>query len=149
MTTSTVRARVSGAATLTLDLRVIDCPTCGVVFALTEGYAERRQSDGRSFWCPNGHAGINYGKSTAERLRDDLERAQRTANREGQWRIQAEREAEAARRSTIAYKGHLTRIRRKIAAGVCPCCRRSFSNVQRHIAGRHPEFVAKANEATA
>lgn len=32
-------------------------------------------------------------------------------------------------------------------AGVCPCCSRSFENLQRHIASQHPTFGAETPEA--
>jgi hypothetical protein len=35
-----------------------------------------------------------------------------------------------------------TRIRNRIAAGVCPCCTRTFKNVARHIKDKHPTYVA-------
>lgn len=57
-------------------------------------------------------------------------------------------EFEAARRNDHtsfycprrAQKGQNTRLKNRIAAGVCPCCNRSFQNVARHMAGQHPDF---------
>lgn len=72
-------------------------------------------------------------QSELERTRKQLERAE---TRERAARDQAE----AAERSAIAYKGHATRLRKRAAAGVCPCCTRSFQNLQRHMASQHPTF---------
>lgn len=141
------RTRVNARTNVgTLTLTVTDCSACGVVFGIPDDYDERRRKDGRTFYCPNGHECV-YLETEADRLRKKLEQtsrrlewAQNTANANGA------RALDSAR-SAAAYKGHLTRIRRAIAAGVCPCCRRHFDNVERHIKGQHPEFVAKANEA--
>jgi hypothetical protein len=130
----------------TLTLYVTTCATCGVIFALEDTYDECRRKDGRGFYCPNGHS-LSYKTTETDRLRKELDNTKRrleSAQREANW--QGQRALENAR-SAAAYKGHLTRIRRRIAAGVCPCCRRTFSNVERHIQGQHPEFVAKATEA--
>jgi len=141
------RTRVSARTNVgTVELYVTDCPDCGVIFAVLDDYDGRRRADTRGFYCPNGHV-MSYRKSEADRLREQLasmERrlgwAQETANDNGARALLNARQA-------AAYKGHLTRIRRAIASGLCPCCRRHFDNVERHIKGQHPEFVAKANEA--
>ena len=46
------------------------------------------------------------------------------------------------RRSLIAYKGHLTRARNKIAAGNCPApgCGQHFANVREHMKFKHPDY---------
>lgn len=30
---------------------------------------------------------------------------------------------------------------RRIAAGVCPCCRRSFTDLARHMSSQHPDYA--------
>jgi hypothetical protein len=34
----------------------------------------------------------------------------------------------------------MTRIKKRVAAGVCPCCNRSFKDLARHMAGQHPDY---------
>lgn len=49
------------------------------------------------------------------------------------------------RRSAAALRGHITRLKNRIVAGVCPvpgCKRSGFSNVMRHVASKHPEWHA-------
>ena len=48
--------------------------------------------------------------------------------------------ARAAERSNRALRGHLTRQRKRAAAGMCPCCRRTFENVARHMESQHPGY---------
>ncbi|WP_032375983.1 hypothetical protein [Rhodococcoides fascians] len=119
------------------DRLVIEvCCACGINFAMGETYQRRRMEDHRSFYCPSGHAQSYRGKSEAEKLRERNERlAQQLASREEDLR------AERVRHSST--KGQLTKSKKRAAAGVCPCCNRTFQNVSRHVAGQHPEFVAE------
>ena len=50
---------------------------------------------------------------------------------------------EAAERSLAAQRGVTTKLRKQIAAGVCPCCHRSFQNLRRHMDGQHPDFAVR------
>lgn len=132
------------------SLEFIDCASCGIVFGAPEEFLDRRRKDGRSFYCPNGHT-LSWHETEADRERKARERAERRADnleRNVQW----ERErAENARRSAIAYKGHLTRIRRRIANGVCPvpgCKRSGFTRVLAHIASQHPDWLHDHPEIT-
>ncbi|HEX9950777.1 MAG TPA: hypothetical protein VGB53_03340 [Rubricoccaceae bacterium] len=44
-------------------------------------------------------------------------------------------EAERQKRRAAAQKGAHTRTKKRIAAGVCPCCNRTFQDLARHMAG--------------
>lgn len=142
-----------GAQALNLETQwaVIDCCRCGCLFAVPSSVHRRWRKDSRQFfYCPNGHQ-QHYTEGEIQRLeklRQNAEHRTRMAEKREQWAREDARRAEYQRR---AVKGHLTRIRRRIAHGVCPCCQRSFANVQRHMASQHPEFVEelKAKEAEA
>lgn len=131
---------------LTLQFRPQTCchQGCGIVFALTVDHDDTLRRTRESFFCPKGHSQSYMGESHADKIAR-LER-ERDAWRERKY--QADREGEArtfaVERRRRATAGHLTRIKRRVAAGVCPCCNRSFSNLARHVAGQHPEFVAAA-----
>ena len=47
----------------------------------------------------------------------------------------------AAERSAAAYKGHLTRVKRRVGNGVCPCCNRTFKNLADHMTTKHPDYA--------
>lgn len=85
-------------------------------------------------YCPLGHSWIFSGKSEVEKVKERLEREQsRTAA------LTAEKDQlEASRR---ALKGQVTKIKKRIGKGVCPCCNRHFVNVERHMATQHPEVA--------
>lgn len=124
----------------TLD--VTDCAVCGMLFGLPNAYHARRRADGAPFFCPSGHSNV-YRETETHRLNKALvaeraakERAEARAAGEARLREQAERRASAAR-------GVITRVKNRVGRGVCPCCRRSFENLQRHMAGQHPSWAGE------
>lgn len=144
MSTATT-ARVTGTAATTMTLIVLDCPNCGVIFAITTDYEQRRRNDKQKLYCPNGHPMI-YHESEADRLREDKQRLEQSLRME---RDNAEfwRERDKASQASLrATKAAHTRTKNRIAKGVCPCCKRHFTNVERHIAGQHPEYVEEARD---
>lgn len=133
----------------TLELVTEECCSCGITFAMPAEFQQQcinkpGINTGKGFYCPNGHKQWYTGKSDAQRLRDakrELERA-RTAARS--WQDQAE----AAERSRRAQKAVATRIKRRVANGVCPSCTRTFQNLAAHMSDQHPDQVKDANEAS-
>lgn len=126
------RISVTTPALKTISLYAFDCPKCGVIFAVTNDFDDRRRKDGRSIYCPSGHT-MSYtpGKSDADKLRDAQARE-----------VAMQDQLDAAVREAEAQRVELARIRQRIANGVCPCCNRSFDNVRRHMASQHPDYAA-------
>ena len=124
----------------------VECCTCGVMFGVPQDLDRANHADSdRWFFCPNGHR-QHYTKTTEQILREKLEREER-------WRKGAETsarasrdQAQAAERRASAYKGQATRLRKRAAAGVCPCCTRTFQNVARHMERQHPEFPGSEDD---
>lgn len=134
---TTVAAETGWTYATRSDMFVQTCCNCGLLFAVPNDYDDRRRNDHRTFYCPNGHGQSYRGRSEVEKERDRLKRELGWAQSSAQsWKDQAET-AEHRRR---AEKGAKTKLQKRIAAGVCPCCRRSFQNLQRHIAGQHPDY---------
>lgn len=133
-----------------VDMFVMTCASCGVIFGITTEYEAARRKDTRSFHCPNGHT-LSWKQSEADRLARDL--AQAVRDRDAAWTAHdaARDQLKASERSLAATKGHVTRLRNRIAAGVCPVqtCQRSFQNVKAHIANKHPEWAHEHEEALA
>lgn len=141
---------------MTTDMRCIEvtastvlvtetCCNCGVLFAMPDDLRDKllgnRGPGGRHFWCPNGHEQWYLGKSEAQLQR---ERADGLARRLEGLHTQLTHEADqrqAAERSARALKAVNTRTRRRIADGVCPCCRRSFTDLARHMSSQHPNYA--------
>lgn len=145
-----VRVRVNGAfqSFEFITFTVNDCPTCGVVYALTKEYEARRLEDGRSWHCPNGHSML-FRKPESQKQRERAESLAKQLERANIGRQAARDQADAAERSARAYKGHMTRLRNRVANGVCPVagCHRNFANVKAHVIGQHPEWASGHPEA--
>lgn len=124
-----------------IEIHWQDCPECGIPFGVRKTFEDARRSDKRSFFCPNGHS-LSYTESEADRLRKALETQKQQNARLADEAREANQRAEDARRATAAQKGVVTRLKNRAAAGVCPCCNRTFVNLQRHMAGKHPGFTA-------
>ena len=108
------------------------CWKCGISFAAPANYVKSRREDKGEFFCPNGHRAV-YGKSVADELRAELEEEKRKR----EW---AERGRDTARRAEAIAGGKLKALKERVKNGVCPCCKRSFENLARHMKTKHPEF---------
>ncbi|WP_110727427.1 hypothetical protein [Mycolicibacterium porcinum] len=114
---------------------------CGVAFAVEDGFDDRRRADHRNFYCPNGHSLSYKGKTELQKAQERAERLQRQVEaREADIRFEQRRLANE-RRAHAATKGQLTKTKKRVANGVCPCCNRHFVNVERHMTNQHPEYV--------
>jgi len=102
------------------------------------------------FYCTYGHRQhFTQGDSEATKLRRERDRLkQREAYLED--RIKAANEqAEKERRRANGYKGHATRISKRVKAGVCPCCNRHFAALEAHMKTKHPHFTPEAPDPPA
>lgn len=122
----------------------ITCYRCKVVFGLNdEFYRVAKQAGERMSWhCPNGHSQVfKEGPTEAELLRKERDTLkQQMAYKDDRLRAEVA-QREAAQNSARAYKGVATRVKNRVGKGVCPCCNRTFANLQRHMAGQHPTFA--------
>lgn len=129
----------------TVKMVTEECCNCGTLFAVTEQFQrECLDNHGKWFYCPNGHRQHYTGKTDEQKAKEraaELER--RLASRDEDLRA-ARMQRDEERRRHAATKGQLTKTKRRIAHGVCPCCGRTFANVARHMAGRHPDYVEAA-----
>jgi hypothetical protein len=104
-----------------------------VVHGLSEDYTERRRQDHKSFYCPNGHSLSYSQESREEKLKRQLDQTARSLS----W---TQSRLETTKRQKAAAKGQLTKTKRRIANGVCPCCNRTFADLAAHMHGQHPEY---------
>lgn len=141
-----MRVSQDAAARITLALNAYDCAECGVVFAVTAEFDQRRRASGNAFYCPNGHT-LVYSGRTLPTVEVELKEA-KARQRQAELTAQFEREqAESALRSLAATKGVVTRLKRRAANGTCPCCHRTFAQLARHMQAKHPAFVAEQRES--
>lgn len=120
-----------------VQLSTITCGSCGVTFAIPSSlYRELLDHHDRSFWCPNGHQRHFVGQTETDRLQAELDRVKARARH-------VEDQRDAADRSNRALRGVITRQKRRAAAGVCPCCHRSFQALADHMATQHPDYATQ------
>lgn len=117
----------------------VTCYSCALLFAVPVEWQAARLRDGVDFWCPNGHRQA-YTETEADRLRKELATATRRAERAEGRAIHYRDQADAEERSHRATRGHLTRLKTRVANGVCPCCHRTFVNLARHMGTKHPNY---------
>lgn len=107
-------------------------------------YSAAKKSPSISFYCAYGHRQhFPKGESEADKLRRERDLYKQRVE---QWKDEADdlrRQKESAERQAAARKGQITRLKNRAAAGVCPCCTRSFENLRRHMASKHPTFKAE------
>ncbi len=129
-------------------LTITRCGVCEIPHAIPSEMYDDRLANGGDWYCPNGHE-LHFVETTAQRLEREVATAKQQVRAARASRDAAWDQAGAAERSARAYRGHATRLRNRIANGVCPVagCRRHFDNVQDHIAGQHPEWAAEHPEA--
>jgi hypothetical protein len=114
---------------MTIGFTKMNCGVCGIDFFVPDiFYQERRQSNAGLPWhCPNGHS-RQFRESDLDVARRERDRALQDQARLADELTGKERE--------------LRRIKKRISNGVCPCCKRHFSNMERHIKTQHPELLA-------
>lgn len=122
------------ATKLTAPYVTVTCCVCDTDFQVPDELYRVRRSDHLNFWCPLGHP-LSYprGLSETQRLRNELDAERARAEF---WRVEEERRS----RELSAAKGQVTRLKNRAKAGVCPCCNRSFVQLARHMAVKHPDF---------
>jgi HAMP domain-containing protein len=125
---------------ITTDLTILDCSVCGSLFGLTADLEGRRRKDGANFYCPNGHS-QRFTKSELERAQAETERLKRELHTTRATLTLVEQ----TRDEVITLNGKLSKqqraLRQRLKAGVCPCCHRTFQQLARHMAGKHPGFT--------
>ena len=130
------------------DLVTMVCPECGVLYAIPERLRADAEKHGgfKHMWCcPNGHE-LGYGENVEEKLRRQLESERDYAARLAAQRDQAQAAAKTQKGRATRFKNERDRERNRVAHGVCPCCNRTFQNLERHMASQHPEFPPPERE---
>lgn len=110
-------------------LETIVCVTCGIEYAFPTTLHNRHRETHENHYCPNGHQQHYAAETEAEKLRRELEQQKRRT----EW-------AETENKKTLAK---LKKTETRIAHGICPCCNRTFANLQRHMKTKHREFIAE------
>lgn len=136
--------------TIFVSIRHLECAHCGVIYGLTNEFINEklrsRGTESQYFYCPNGHKRYFGGESDsqkAERLekeKQELEIRLNNDKRELEQRLAREKEDNKMFLSEIdKQRTKRLKLEKRIKNGVCPHCTRSFQNLKRHIACKHPQ----------
>jgi hypothetical protein len=133
-----------------VTIEAVNCCACGTPFGIEATLNKNLLASKGEFYCPNGHPQHYTGESLATkaaRLEKELEAARQD---EQWWKQRANKNAadlKVTKSQLRGTKAALTRTKKRVANGVCPCCNRSFTNLQRHMSTKHPEYVAEAKDS--
>jgi hypothetical protein len=131
---------MSTTQTFVGTLQVLECCRCSVPFGITAYYMAERREDHALFYCPNGHGQSYQGETPKER---ELRQAKADKDWYSRRNDELRLEAEQSNRRAAAARGQVTRIKKRVSKGVCPCCNRHFADLHRHMQGQHPEWQAE------
>lgn len=120
------------AITQEIKLEILNCCTCGIVFAMPDTMVRRMEDTGGLFYCSNGHP-QRFTTSEVQRLREKLDEQTRAATH----MAERAKQAEAAEQKAVR---EIKRMKKRSAAGVCPCCNRTFQQLARHMKAKHADF---------
>lgn len=119
--------------------RVVSCYSCGVRFGIDSRLYRRVVTDAvGSIYCPTCGEKTCWRESDDQKRIKELERKLEWEAKEAARQKAARDEAEASLKAT---KGVVTRMKRRVSAGTCPCCKRTFKQLSAHMAMKHPDFV--------
>jgi hypothetical protein len=121
------------------------CPTCGIEWAVPSNYLRVKKEKKETLYCPNGHS-MAYTETEVDRLKKQLEAAEANTKWERGRRERAERETSAARGLATKARKELIAVKERVGNGVCPCCHRTFINLQRHMGTKHPDYKAERTD---
>src|SRR6185503_2487574 len=100
----------------------VECYKCAMVFGMPMEFLRQLRETGDSFFCPAGHS-QHFTETTVQRLERELKRVKEQSQRDIEWQ---RGQRQIAEKALIAKKGQITKLKKRVAAGVCPCCQRTF-----------------------
>jgi hypothetical protein len=115
-----------------LSMAIEECCSCSVVFQVPLSFQRRMRDLGGRFYCPNGHS-QSYTNNA-------LSLAQEALAAERSRRDQAEGRAHAAESEAAQLAATLSKTRKRIGVGTCPCCKRHFKALSKHMKCKHPKY---------
>jgi hypothetical protein len=126
------------------------CCECQAPFAMSDQAYRYAQDKGPrfNFSCPYGHPQhYTKGESEEEKLRRERDRLKQEQARYEQELAETRDRVASAERRASAARGQVTKLKKRAANGICPCCNRTFVNLQRHMTSQHPGFLAEPDAA--
>ena len=119
------------ALQVTVEMTDMDCGECGIQFSVPETWRAEKKRNGGVWFCPNGHSRI-YAESDAQKYKKSLA-AEKERHLNTLARLNESKEA----KKKVSRK--LNRVEKRVNAGVCPCCNRTFKQLAAHMKNKHPD----------
>lgn len=119
-----------------IDFTMMECGGCGIPFFVPTRWKNSKVQDHGSFSCPNGCSRIFVAKTDAEKAKEELEQLKTEKEK-------SEQELQNKWLDALGEKCKLEKQLKRVHKGVCPCCNRSFINLQKHMKTKHPEKLVK------
>jgi len=128
--------------TMTVQLEDYLCcyQECDAIVYLPAGTVEKMRRTHEWWYCYRGHRQHFSGQSKEEELKKklaDMTRFRDNGIKRLEWKAE---ELRKEQRSKAAIKGQVTKIKKRVKNGVCPCCNRSFKNLGGHMSSKHPTY---------
>lgn len=117
------------------------CCNCGMHFGMEASYQKKRLDDQQSFYCPNGHPQHYTGPTPEQKLKRQLEEAQKVIDFNTNRINKLHDNLTIQKNKTRAEKAAKTRLKNRVKNGICPCCNRSVKQLADHMKMMHPEYV--------
>ena len=125
----------------------IECGECGINFCVTEQFHKRQKELGPNggWYCPNGHSRV-FKTSTK-----DQEIARLKEERDISERSQLELRNQLLNKTEQVNKlqKSIERRNKRLKAGVCPCCNRTFKELAEHMKIKHPDYAGELHKPKA
>lgn len=126
---------------LGIEFEALTMAGCGHVTALPSHTADQLRRSHKSFYCSTcGESNYFPGKSDIEKEREKTALAEKHMKWREEERDSARDAASRADYRARAYKGVVTKQRKRSVAGTCPCCNRTFQQLARHMKSKHPKY---------
>lgn len=113
----------------------MSCCVCYIEFGIPDAMHKRARELGNfkiKFYCPVGHE-QGFGESEIDKERRARQRAEQEQARLADEAAQAKRKLATTEKVLASHK-------KRAAAGVCPCCNRTVSQMARHMKTQHPDY---------
>lgn len=127
---------------LSTTLVSISCGNCGGVYAIGERYHQKAREEGTAWNCPYCRIGWGFtNRGENAELKRKLAQAQTTIEHKEADMQHVRQQRDHAEYSARTLRGVVTKTKKRIGRGICPCCNRTFSQLADHMQSQHPEYV--------
>lgn len=113
---------------------------CDAMIIMPARVMDRFRENHKIFYCHFGHPQSFTGKNEKQKLQDQLDKSERLRERACKEKEWVQQDLKNEKNSNRALKGVITRTKNRVKNGVCPCCKRSFSNLKDHMSTKHPKY---------